>query len=50
MISDLDDILEPVLRWTLVLWLVPYILWFFGKLMLALAWSWVTEPVERVRD
>lgn len=50
MIGDIDDILEPVLRWTLVLWLVPYILWFFSKLMLSLAWNWVTEPVEQMRE
>jgi hypothetical protein len=44
MIGDLDDLLEPFLKWTLVLWLTPYILWFFTRLVFQTAWNWVTEP------
>ena len=37
---------ERILKWTLVFWLPPYILWFFGKRIFARVSDWVTEPVQ----
>lgn len=44
MIGDIDDILEPILRWTVWLWLFPYILFYFSRRMAHVIWHWVTEP------
>lgn len=44
MITDIDDILEKGVRWTLFLWLIPYMIWYFGRVLFDAAWTWVTEP------
>lgn len=45
MAIDVDDGIAWVFKWTLPLWLFPYIFWFFGKKIAAGVYNWVTEPV-----
>lgn len=44
--DDFEDLLEATLKWTLLLWIFPYIFWYFGRLLMTSAWEWVTEPEE----
>lgn len=44
MFADFDDFLETILKWTIVFWLLPYVLWYFCRLAFETAWNWVTEP------
>lgn len=44
MFADIDDFLETTLKWTLAFWIIPYVFWFFGRLLFQSAWNWVTEP------
>jgi hypothetical protein len=46
--TDMDDILAPIILWTLPLWLIPYAVWYFGRLGWHAAWDWVTEPSHDV--
>ncbi len=42
----MDDILEPILRRTLFLWLLPYAIGYLVVVYTQQLWDWVTEPVE----
>lgn len=42
--KDLEDMLGWFFRKTLLLWLFPYILWFFGKKIYRVLHDWLTEP------
>lgn len=41
---ELDDLLYRFLRWTIPLWLVPYILWFFARRSVLVLYDWLTAP------
>lgn len=42
--KDLEDYLHWFLNKTLLLWLVPYIFWYFGREVYTFVYAWVTEP------
>lgn len=45
---DGDSRVELVFRKTLLLWLYPYIFWYFGRVVYVFISDWVTEPADEV--
>lgn len=44
--KDIDDYLYFIFQKTLLLWLFPYIFWYFGREVYTFVYNWVTEPVS----
>jgi len=42
---DAEDKLYKFFRYTLFVWLMPYIVWYFARRIVLWVYAWVTEPV-----